>query len=111
MQSAYSASNRVMGACIHVGRNIFNGFKAFGGDPPYVRFSPPGSPPVLGWEVRAGEPLSTIQVSDIGRHYAVMLNGKVYDAFTGPEGMLLNEYLKRLLAPGGLVRWEVVRSL
>ncbi len=61
--------------------------------------------------MRAGDPKSTIQVSDIGRHYAVMLNDKVYDAFTGPEGMLLSEYLKRLMSHGGVPRWEVVSAL
>jgi len=111
MQSAYHVANRVMGPCIQVARDISNGFKTFGGNPQYVRFMPPGRTPFLGWEMRAGEPKSTIQVSDIGRHYAVMMNDKVYDAFTGPDGMVLGEYLKRLVAHGGVPRWEMVSSL
>lgn len=111
MQSAYGVVNRTMGPCVQVARDISNGFKSFGGSPQYVRFLPPGRTPFLGWEMRAGEPRSTIQVSDIGRHYAVMMNDKVYDAFTGPEGMALGEYLKRLVAHGGLPRWEMVSSL
>lgn len=111
MQSAYNVANRAMGPCIQVARDISNGFKAFGGDARYVRFMPPGKTPFLGWEMRAGEPRSTIQLSDIGRHYAVMVNDKVYDAFTGPEGLVLGEYLKRLVAHGGVPRWEMVGSL
>ena len=111
MQSAYSVVNRVMGPCIQVARDISSGFKAFGGNPQYIRFMPPGRTPFLGWEMRAGDPKSTIQVSDIGRHYAVMMNDKVYDAFTGSEGMALSEYLKRLMAHGGVPRWEIVSSL
>lgn len=111
MQSAYSVANRTMGPCIQVARDISNGFKAFGGSPQYVRFMPPGKPPYLGWEMRAGDPKSTIQISDMGTHYAVMMKDKIYDAFTGPEGMVLSEYLKRLVAHDGVPRWEVVSSL
>jgi hypothetical protein len=71
----------------------------------------PGKAPYLGWEMRAGQPKSTIQISDMGTHYAVMMKDKVYDAFTGPEGMVLGEYLKRLVAHGGGPRWEMVGSL
>lgn len=111
MQSAYNVANRAMGPCIQVARDISNGFKFFGGNPQYVRFMPPGRAPYLGWEMRAGDPKSTIQISDMGRHYAVMMKDKVYDAFTGPEGMVLGEYLKRLVAHGGVPRWEMVGSL
>lgn len=40
-----------------------------------------------------------------------MMNDKVYDAFTGPEGLVMSEYLKRLVAHGGVPRWEIVSSL
>lgn len=111
MQSAYNVANRAMGPCKQVARDISNGFRAFGGSPRYVRFNPPGKVPYLGWEMRAGDPKSTIQISDMGRHYAVMMKDKVYDAFTGPEGMVLGEYLKRLIAHDGVPRWEMVGSL
>ncbi len=111
MQSAYNVVNRKMGPCIQVARDISSGFKAFGGSPRYVQFMPPGRTPFLGWELRAGEPRSTIQISDTGRHYAVMMNDRVYDAFTGPEGMALSEYLKRLVAHEGVPLWERVSSL
>lgn len=111
MQDAYSVANRAMGPCMQVAKDIFSGFKAFGGSPQYIRFVPPGKVPYLGWEMRGGDPRSTIQVSDLGKHYAVMVNGRIYDAFTGSEGMLLNEYLRRLVTPDGVPLWEVVSRL
>jgi hypothetical protein len=111
MQSAYNVVNRTMGPCKQVARDISNGFKAFGGSPQYIQFKPPGKVPYLAWEMRAGDPKSTLQISDMGKHYAVMMKDKVYDAFTGPEGMVLSEYLKRLVAHDGVPLWEVVSSL
>lgn len=45
-----------------------------------------------------------------GYHVAVMLEGRVdYDAYTGPLGMKLADYLGRLHAPAG-VGWNVVTT-
>ncbi len=61
-------------------------------------------------ERRAGEPLSTIQISDNSVHFAVKIKDRVYDAMTGPTGLAVTEYLERQKSPGQL-SMQVVREL
>lgn len=111
MQAAYGAANQVAGACIRVAKAIHSGFHELGGKAQYLKFTPRGDVPFLGWETKAGIPQSTIQISATGVHYAVRFKDRVYDAFTGPEGMLLEHYLKRLVAHGGTPLAHSVESL
>jgi hypothetical protein len=46
-------------------------------------------------------------VSRTGYHVAVRLGDLVHDAYTGPLGMKLSDYLSRLHSQKG-VTWEVV---
>lgn len=111
MQSAYEAINQVAGACTRVAKAIHAGIQELGGKAQFLKFTPPGNAPYLGWEARPGVPQSTIQISDTGVHYAVRFKDRIYDAFTGPEGMLLEHYLKRLIAHGGTPVVQVVEKL
>jgi hypothetical protein len=101
MQAAFQKANQVAGACIRVARSLHEGFKSLDLKPQLVRFSPPGRDPRLGWEMQPGVPHSTIQISDTGKHFAVKMGERIYDAFTGPAGMLMDDYLERLHAHGG----------
>jgi hypothetical protein len=111
MQAAYGAANQVAGACVRVARDVHAGFRELGGKAQYLKFTPPGNTPYLGWEMKAGVPKSTIQLSDTGMHCAVQFKDRIYDAFTGPQGMLVDDYLKRLIAHGGTPVKQVVESL
>ena len=96
MQRAFDAANRVAGPCQRVADAILEGFKKLGQNPAYVRFaSQKGN--LIGFEVNAGESLSTVQVSNNGSHVAVQLSGRIYDAFTGPAGLATQDYLARLI--------------
>lgn len=72
MRSAFDKANQVAGACIRVARSVYDGFKSLGFQPQLVRFAPPAQAEErLAWEMQAGVPQSTIQISNNAQHYAV----------------------------------------
>lgn len=108
---AFSAENRRPGSCIEVARRISLAFQQLGGKPEFIRFTPQGSR-YIGFEMRAGEPRSTVQLSDLSLHVAVRLQNKIYDAFTGPQGLPGDEYLRRLVTEDGMkIASEVLNNL
>ena len=112
-QAAFQAANQRAGPCKQVAQSIFEGFKQLGKDPAYLHFRTSGTHKtanLIGFEVRAGEPRSLVQVSNNATHYAVQVGNRVYDAFTGPAGLEVSEYLKRLLSPG-TITYEAVSTL
>lgn len=112
-QAAFQAANQRMGPCKDVARSIFEGFKQLGKEPAYLHFRTSGAHKtanLIGFELRAGEPKSMVQVSNNSTHYAVQVGNRVYDAFTGPAGLEMAEYLKRLQTPGALA-YETVSKL
>ncbi len=110
LSTAFSKVNQVAGRCIDVAHSVYDGFRTLGLRPQYVRFSPPSSSKlqVLAWEMQAGVEKSTIQISNNSRHFAVQVGERIYDAFTGPSGMVLNDYLRRLHALEGRPVMQVV---
>jgi hypothetical protein len=104
-QSAFSASNQKAGPCVEVARSVFQGFQRLGATPSYVRFTSTGTrwgDDFIAFELRAGDPRSTIQISNNAVHYAVQVGDRIYDAMTGPKGLVVTEYMRRLLSPGSL---------
>lgn len=104
-QSAFSVANQRAGPCIQVARSVFEGFKQLGANPAYLRFTAKGTQwgdEFIAFERRADDPLSTIRISDNAIHYAVQVEDRIYDAMTGPTGLTVAEYMKRILSPGGL---------
>jgi hypothetical protein len=109
-QEAFSAANQRAGPCVDVAKSISEGFKQLGATPSYMKFTAEGSR-FLGFEMRAGEPRSTVQVSERWFHVVVQVKDRVYDAFTGPRGLPLTEYLQRLSTePGATITRQVVES-
>ncbi len=107
LQSAFSATNRTAGRCADVARKIHEGFSALGKDPRYLKAASTESE-LLAFEVRAGVSTSTVQVSNNNYHVAVRVGSRIYDAFTGPQGLTESEYLGRLLTPQGRIVLEEV---
>jgi hypothetical protein len=102
-QAAFNVANQRAGPCAEVARSVFEGFRRLGEKPAYVRFTSTGSvrgANLIAWERRAGDSLSTIQISDNSAHFAVQLKERIYDALTGPTGLTLTEYMMRLKSPG-----------
>jgi hypothetical protein len=113
MSAAFSVANQRAGPCIRVAQTLWEGFKSLGFKPEFIRFTPAATSTlnILGWEVRPGVATSTIQISNNGVHFAVRVGDRIYDAFTGPRGMVLSKYLERLTAHGGKPVMSVVESL
>jgi hypothetical protein len=112
-QAAFNVANQRAGPCAEVAKSVFEGFKRLGEKPAYIRFTSTGSmrgANFIAWERRAGDPRSTFQISTNFYHYAVQLKDRVYDAMTGPTGLTVNEYMKRLQSPGQL-SMQVVSEL
>jgi hypothetical protein len=113
-QSAFDAANQRAGPCIDVAKSIFAGFRNLGKEPKYLKFTSEGTQRganLLAFEIRAGDPRSTIQISDNFVHYAVQVESRIYDAFTGPQGLAVAEYTKRLISPLGKITTETVSIL
>ncbi|WNG62255.1 hypothetical protein F0U59_51815 [Archangium gephyra] len=111
LELAFAAENRRPGPCIEVARRIFTAFLKLGGKPELIRFTSPGSN-YIAFEMRAGEPRSTVQLSDLSLHVAVRLQNKIYDAFTGPQGLPVDEYMRRLVTEEGMkISSAVLNSL
>jgi hypothetical protein len=94
-QAAFNAANRIAGPCAQVAKDIYEGFKFLGGQPEYVRISSTGGT-YLSWQSR-------ILMSDNNMHSVVRYGGKLYDAFTGPAGMVESEYLEQLHYAGDII--------
>jgi hypothetical protein len=94
-QEAFNAANRIAGPCERVARDIHEGFKFLGGTPRYARISSTQGP-FLTWQGR-------VLVSDNKLHRAVRYGERIYDAFTGPAGMLESEYRLHMLTLGSLI--------
>lgn len=110
-QNAFSTDNQRAGPCVEVAKAIFEGFRRLGAEPSFVRFTAHGSR-FLGFEMRAGKPGSTIQVSELRTHVVVQVKDRLYDAFTGPAGLPVSEYVKRLVTePGASITPQTVSSL
>jgi hypothetical protein len=112
-QTAFSAENQKAGPCIDVAKRVFEGFRKLGGDPTYLKFTSEGSQRganLLGFEMRAGDSRSTVQISENFVHFAVRLDNRIYDAFTGPRGLEMGEYMRRLVSPGSITS-QVVSEL
>jgi hypothetical protein len=92
-----------------VARKLYEGFTALGRAPQYLRLTSTESE-VLAFEVTAGVPTSTVQISNNNYHVAVRVGSRIYDAFTGPKGLTESEYLGRVFTPVGRVVLEEVAS-
>jgi hypothetical protein len=104
-QAAFSTDNQRVGPCIKVAQSVYEGFKRLGTNPSYIRFTSQGTQRranLIAFELRAGEPSSTIQLSDNSTHYAVQVGERIYDAMTGPTGLLVTDYMQRLFSPGSI---------
>jgi hypothetical protein len=111
LELAFAAENRRPGPCIEVARSISKAFQQMGGKPEFIRFTSHGSR-YIAFEMRAGEPRSTVQLSDLSLHVAVRLQNKLYDAFTGPQGLPEDEYIRRLVTEEGMkITSAVLNSL
>ncbi len=103
LQSAFSLTNRVAGPCARVAKDIYEGFKSLGGNPQYLRISSTKGE-YLSWQSRT-------LMSDNNRHFVVIHEDKIYDAFTGPAGLSQAEYLKNTVMMGRPIVEQVTEEV
>lgn len=104
LQVAYSVTNQAAGKCQEVARTLHTAFAKLNQTPQYVAFRANEGEQYMVFELANGKSPS---VSRTGYHVAVRLGDLIYDAYTGPLGMKLSDYVSRLHARQG-VTWEVV---
>jgi hypothetical protein len=96
-QNAFAVANRKAGECERVAKSIHEGLTRLGERPEYLRITVDGNVRLLGFnDVTNGVFVRSYQVSITGKHLAVKLGDKVIDAYTGPAGLPLSEYITRL---------------
>jgi hypothetical protein len=106
LQVAYDVSSQAINKCQHVARIIHTAFQRLDQTPQYIALRARQGYDFMTFDLATGK---SPTVTNNGYHVAVMLEGKVYDAYTGPLGMKLADYLGRLHAPAG-VGWHVVTT-
>ncbi len=109
LQSAFATTHRVAGRCVEVARKLHEGFTALGKAPRYLKVTSTESE-LLAFELHPGVETSTIQISNNSYHVAIRMGSRIYDAFTGPQGLVESEYLKRVLTPQGRIVLEEVMT-
>ena len=91
------ASGRFVGNCTQSAQALFDAFKAAGLSPTFVRL----------YSGSAYQNISTMStrftaaVSTNGAHYAVQLGGRIFDAFTGLNGIAASQYARLFVTPAG----------
>lgn len=107
---AFKVDNQKVGQCQDVARAIYTALSRLGTKAEYIAIRVKWDHPLF--KLKDGTEKT---ISFNGNHYAVRVEGVVYDAFTGPEGMKVEEYLSRIILPEGIKitkdAIEVVSSL
>ena len=106
LQAAYNVASQTAGRCQQVARFIHTAYGKLGQTPQYIAFRARGSEDYIIFELANGKQVS---VSRAGYHLAVKVGDMIHDAYTGPLGMKLSDYLSRLHARQG-IDWEMVST-
>ncbi|WNG51305.1 hypothetical protein F0U60_49630 [Archangium minus] len=106
LQGAYSVANQAAGKCQQVARIIYTAFSKLGQTPQYIAFKANQREQYMVFELANGK---DAPVTRSGYHVAVKVGDVIHDAYTGPLGMTLSDYLSRLHARQG-VAWEMVST-
>ncbi|RKG91447.1 RHS repeat-associated core domain-containing protein [Corallococcus terminator] len=100
-QGAFTTANQAAGRCYAAADAIFKGFQRLGQKPDLAILRPADGSGIIGIEKIPGVASSTVQIADNGEHVVVVIGQRVYDAFTGPQGQLVADYLKRIFTGSG----------
>ena len=106
LQGAYSAANQAVGKCQQVARIIHTAFTKLGQTPQYVAIRALEKREYIMFDMVSGRSPTVMRN---GYHVIVKVEDMVYDAYMGPLGMKLTDYLSRIHAEAG-VAWEVVTT-
>lgn len=102
-QAAFSVANRTVGPCRQVAEDIHAAFIQFGSRAEFVAFRARNYH-YMSFDLPEG---SSPAITQSGYHVVVRVGDRLYDAFTGPAGLTMTEYMVRLHARYGY-DWSVV---
>jgi hypothetical protein len=102
-QAAFSVANRTVGPCRQVAGDIHAAFVQFGARAEYVAFRARNYH-YMSFDLPGG---TSPAITQSGYHVVVKVGDRLYDAFTGPAGLTMAEYMVRLHARYGY-DWSVV---
>ncbi len=102
-QSAFNVTNRTVGPCRQVAGDIHAAFIRFGTRAEYVAFKARNYN-YMSFDLPDG---TSPAITQSGYHVVVRVGDRLYDAFTGPAGLTMADYMARLHARYGY-DWSVV---
>lgn len=106
LQTAYNVSSQAVGKCQDVARTIYTAYDRLGQKPEYIAFRTRERVEFLAFDLPNGKSPS---ITHTGYHVAVKIGDTVRDAYTGPLGLKLTDYLARLHAIKGF-DWQIVEK-
>lgn len=106
LQTAFSAKSQEVGKCQEVARILHEAYSRLGRAPEFITFRANASHDYITFDSPGGKALT---LTRSGYHAAVRAGDLIYDAYTGPVGMKLSDYLARLNAIEG-VTWKIASS-
>ena len=104
LQAAYGVASQTVGRCQEVARVIHTAFLKLDQSPQFIAFRANKAPAYMVFDLASGR---NVPVAHSGYHVAVRMGDMVFDAYTGPMGMQLADYLSRLHVQQGFT-WERV---
>ncbi len=105
LQTAYSTKSQEVGRCQEVARILHTAYSNLGQSPQFIAFKARANADYITFDAPSGR-IQTL--THTGYHAAIQTGEIIRDAFTGPTGMKLADYLARLHAIEG-VTWEIVK--
>jgi hypothetical protein len=99
LHTAYSAKSQEVGRCQEVARIIHTAYSKLDKEPQFIAFRANANYDYITFDSPSGK-IQTI--THTGYHVAVRIGDTIHDAFTGPVGMRLADYLARLNAAQGI---------
>ncbi len=106
LQTAFSAKSQEVGKCQEVARIVHEAYSKLGRAAEFIAFRANANQDYITFDSPGGK-IQTLTRS--GYHAAVRSGGLIYDAYTGPMGMKLSDYLARLNAIDGIT-WTIVSA-
>lgn len=106
LQTAYSAKSQEVGRCQEVARILHTAYSNLGQSPQFIAFRARANADYITFDAPSGK-IQTL--THTGYHAAIQTGEVIRDAFTGPVGLKLTDYLARLHAIEG-VTWQIVKN-
>jgi hypothetical protein len=96
-QAAFNVANLTVGPCRQVAGDIHAAFTRFGASAEYVAFKARNYN-YMSFDLPDG---TSPAITQSGYHVVVRVGDRLYDAFTGPAGLTMPDYMVRLHARYG----------